>query len=186
MENIINKVKETIKIKPNAIIGIDGCCASGKTTLAAQLAEHSDAQVIHMDDFFLLPEMRTEQRLSEPGGNVHYERFIDEVISGIESGNIFEYRAFSCKTGRFGESKTILPDKPIIIEGAYAFHPEIPDIFDLKIFMKVDYDTQLKRIFERNGSGALDAFKAKWIPLENKYFSSFNIEAKCDITIENE
>ena len=32
-----------------------------------------------MDDFFLPMELRTAERLEEPGGNVHYERFSAEV-----------------------------------------------------------------------------------------------------------
>ena len=32
-----------------------------------------------MDDFFLRPEQRTEERLKEVGGNVDRERFLEEV-----------------------------------------------------------------------------------------------------------
>lgn len=185
MKNIIIKVRETLAIKPNTVIVIDGCCASGKSTLAAMLAEKFDSQIIRMDDFFLPFEMRTEQRLAQTGGNVHYERFNDEVVSGIKSGKEFDYRVFCCKTGSFSETKAINPDKPIIIEGSYSLHPEIPDIGDLKIFLKVDYNTQLERILKRNGGEALETFKTKWIPFENKYFAEFNIESRCDIIYVN-
>ncbi len=37
-----------------AVIAIDGMAASGKSTLAARLAEELDGCVIHMDDFFSL------------------------------------------------------------------------------------------------------------------------------------
>ena len=37
-----------------AVIAIDGMAASGKSTLAARLAEELDGCVIHMDDFFFL------------------------------------------------------------------------------------------------------------------------------------
>ena len=32
-----------------------------------------------MDDYFLQPYQRTEERLAEPGGNVDYERFKEEI-----------------------------------------------------------------------------------------------------------
>lgn len=184
MESIINKVKETISLKPNAVIGIDGCCASGKTTLAKELALRFNAQVIHTDDFFLLPDMRTPERLSQPGGNVHYERFKSEVAEGINSGKKFDFKPFCCKTCSFGDGIEIDPSKPIIIEGAYTFHPEIPDIYDYKIFVKADYETRISRILERNGADAVESFISKWIPLEDKYFNEFGIESKCDITFE--
>ena len=53
---------------------------SGKTTLANELSEmHNNIPIFHADDFFLLPELRTEERLNEPGGNIHYERMKAEV-----------------------------------------------------------------------------------------------------------
>ena len=56
-------------------LAIDGRAAAGKSTAAALLAAALGAGVVHMDDFFLPAALRTPQRLSEPGGNVHYERF---------------------------------------------------------------------------------------------------------------
>lgn len=183
MKELFNKIEMLIKEKPNAVIAIDGCCASGKTTLAAKLEEDFGFQIIHTDDFFLPPEMRTKKRLSQAGGNIHYERFNNEVINGIKSGKDFKYRVFSCKTGTFNSVKSISPLKPIVIEGAYALHPQFDDIYDLKIFFAIDRQTQLKRILERNGADALEIFKNKWIPFENRYFEAFDIKSKCDITI---
>ena len=57
------------------LLAIDGRCAAGKTTLAAQLARLSGCTVVPMDHFFLRPEQRTEERFLEPGGNVDRERF---------------------------------------------------------------------------------------------------------------
>lgn len=182
MKQIIQKL---ISEKKAAVIGIDGCCASGKTTLANELAKEFGACVIHMDDFFLPPEMRTAERLSQAGGNVHYERFAQEVANGIKSSKSFSYRVFSCKEGCFTKTVCIEAGKPIIIEGAYAFSPKFPNVYDLRIFLKTDRETQLKRILERNGEQALEVFKTKWIPLENKYFAAFDIEAQCDIVINN-
>ena len=181
---MINKIKELLLTKQNPVVAIDGSCASGKTTLAASLANQLGMQVINMDDFFLLPEMRTEERLSQAGGNIHYERFVDEIIGGIKSGREFSYRIFSCKKGGFNGTAVINPQKPIIIEGAYALHPEIPDIYDLKIFLDADLETRLERIEKRNGTEGLEIFKSKWIPMENRYFEAFDIMNKCDIVIK--
>ncbi len=184
MEQLFERIKKIISEKPCAVIGIDGRCASGKTTLASVIAEKFDAQIIHMDDFFLPYDMRTEQRLSETGGNVHYERFNDEVASELKKGTEFVYRAFSCKYGTYDRVNSIMPYKPVIIEGAYAFHPEINLTYDLKIFVQADFETRLHRILERNGAQALEIFKSKWIPLEDKYFDEFRIEEKSDIIIK--
>lgn len=186
MKKIIDKAKQILSEKNRIIIAIDGYCASGKTTLATHLTEVFDAQVIHMDDFFLPPDMRTEKRLSQAGGNVHYERFCDEIIAGLESGEAFTYNKFSCHTDDYSKSELISPDRNIIVEGSYSMHPKIPNIYDLKIFLEADYGTQLERILNRNGEDALEVFKSKWIPLENRYFDEFNIKSKCDIIIKTD
>ncbi len=181
MDNIIKSIEEILKKKSRVIIAIDGNCAAGKSTLASKIAEHFYMQIIHTDDFFLPPSMRTIERLSKAGGNIHFERFNSEVISGIESGNNFIYRIFNCKNGEYSQSDIIYSDKSIIIEGSYSLHPEIKDVYDFRIFLEVDSKTQLERILNRNGKEALKVFKEKWIPMENKYFEAFNIKSKCDL-----
>ena len=74
------------------VIVIEGRSGSGKTTLSSMLAKELNASVVHMDDFFLPLSLRSEERLSEPGGNVHYERFMEEVLPFIRSG-----KPFSCR-----------------------------------------------------------------------------------------
>ena len=57
------------------MLAIDGMSASGKSTLAQEVADKYGGSVVHMDDFFLPAELRTNKRLETPGGNIHYERF---------------------------------------------------------------------------------------------------------------
>ena len=67
MGNRIDKVLQALEEIPGEVkvIAIDGRCASGKSTLAQQLAGLTGAGIIHMDDFFLPRELRTEERLTE-------------------------------------------------------------------------------------------------------------------------
>lgn len=183
MNKAINEIKKLLVQKPNAVIGIDGNCAAGKSTFAATLSKQFGFQVIHTDDFFLFPEMRTTQRLSTPGGNIHHERFVNEVIDGIKSKTEFLYGVFDCRKGKIDKYLTVDPSLPIIIEGAYSLHPKFFDIYDLKIFFEIDKKTQLERIEKRNGCEALKTFCSKWIPLENKYFEFYGIKEKCDLCI---
>ena len=88
-ENIkqnLKRILDVINTSPQEVYvaAIDGRCASGKTTLAKALAKETGAGVIHMDDFFLPEELRTKERLSSPGGNVHYERFREEVLENLK------------------------------------------------------------------------------------------------------
>lgn len=163
------------------LIAIDGRCGSGKTTLSTYLSlmfQHS--MVIHMDDFYLPKPLKTTTRLKIPGGNVHYERFLEEILLPLTEGRPFVYNKYSCITQEI--SSTTIHDLPplIFIEGSYALHPTLNNYYDLKIFLTVDDEVQLKRITARNGlEKALD-FKNIWIPLEELYFATFDPYTLCD------
>lgn len=184
MERIIYEIRRLLGKKPLAVIAIDGPCASGKTTLAREISKKIPSIIIRTDDFFLPPEMRSEERLSQPGGNIHYERFAEEVVGGIKSGKEFSYRVFSCESSDFVAEKHIDPTGLIIVEGSYSLRPDFEEIYDLKIFVKADYDKRIERIRKRDGEEKLRVFKEKWIPLEEQYFEYYGIEQKCDIVIK--
>ena len=178
-EAIIEKISQLAKIKDPLLAAIDGRCASGKTTLAAELEKRLGCQVVHMDDFFLQPFQRTEQRLALPGENLDHERLLREVLLPLSRGESARYRPFRCHIGDFEQPFSVSPKGVILFEGSYSCHPSLEKFYDLKIFLTVSPKQQLKRLEIRNPE-RLEAFKTRWIPLEEKYFSHFDIQSKCD------
>lgn len=172
--------------KTERIIAIDGRCAAGKTTLAAWLSEKLGGDVIHMDDFFLPLELRTKERSAEAGGNVHYERFISEVLPQLKERKSFSYQRFDCSQMALGKQVPVKNKGIILVEGAYSCHPVFGDYMDRKIFMDIDRNTQEERILFRNGKERLQDFKEKWIPMEEAYFAAFSIEEHADYFIKPE
>ena len=163
--------------KKHIVISIDGNSASGKSTLAENLANLLNGEVVHCDDFFLPQEMRTDKRLSEIGGNIHYERLKEEIIDKLRKPTVISYKAYNCQNSSF-KNKFLMNKKIIIVEGAYSSHPYFGNYADFKIFLKVDEETQKERILKRNGEEMLKRFINEWIPKENKYFNEFKIEEK--------
>ena len=180
LNNILNIIT---KLKQPSIIAIDGRCASGKTTLSNQLKNELDCNIIHLDDFFLRPHQRTEERFKTPGSNIDYERFLEEVLIPLKKNCAFSYRPYDCKLQKLADKITIIPKNMTIIEGSYACHPKFIDFFDFKIFMDINHDEQLKRIERRNGKIALKQFSEKWIPLEEEYFNFYKIPENCDLVL---
>lgn len=170
-----------LKSKDRVLVAIDGKCGSGKTTLASYLSENYDCNVFHMDDFFLRPEQRTPERFKEAGGNVDYERFKAEVISGLESGHSFEYKPFSCAKMALDPPVLVCPKKLNIIEGSYSLHPTLSAHYDFKVFLTIDDEKQQVRILNRNGPEKLKRFIEEWIPRENQYFEAMGIISLCDL-----
>lgn len=168
--------------KERVLIAIDGFCGAGKTTLGEMLAERYGCTLFHVDDFFLRPEQRTEHRYAEPGGNVDYERFREEVLLPLKAGKPFAYRPFDCKTLTLKEPVSVKPGALTVVEGSYSQHPYFEDPYDLKIFLTVDPSVQRRRILERPAFLHRQFFE-KWIPMENRYFEAFQIAEKADIKL---
>lgn len=180
MDAIFEAIDALLLKKPRALVAIDGQSASGKTTLAEEIRGHFGGNTYHMDDFFLPPEKRRAVRLSQPGGNVDYERFAEAALAPILAGVPFSYRPFSCKTGALSSPVSVRPAKLEVIEGAYSQHPYFCDPYDLKIFLGIDEEIQRARILKRNGERA-EMFFSKWIPMENRYLAFFSIAAHAQI-----
>lgn len=127
MEEILSclrkQIDDLLKTGRQILIGIDGNCTAGKTTLAAVLEKEYDCNVFHMDDFFLRPQQRTAERYVEPGGNVDYERFQEEVLIPLKKGSAFSYCPFSCKTFSLSDAVEVTPKALNIVEGTYYLHP---------------------------------------------------------------
>ena len=182
------------------VIAIDGMAAAGKTTAALNLQQEianecgfvtkeeiaQKIKIIHMDDFFLPGELRTEARLNEAGGNVHYERFKEEVAMNLQKNCEFEYRIFDCHVMDYVRSEKIdALTEVVIVEGAYSLHPYFGKYYDQSIFYETDVKTQKERILQRNGAKQWEMFKTRWIPMEMRYFEKFGIREKCDSIVKN-
>ncbi len=176
-------LKEIKRTKPHVIV-IDGPCASGKTTLVDDLRKRIDFSIVRMDDFFLPPGLRTLERCSEKGGNIHYERFIEEVIRPIEEKRSFSYRRFSCATLSYSGLVDVDIEGLIVVEGSYSLHPKFPPYWDLSFFLTVDEAEQIRRLSLRSGE-KLNDFLTKWIPLEREYFDSFAIEKRASFILQH-
>ncbi|MCQ2506932.1 MAG: hypothetical protein MJ113_07160 [Lachnospiraceae bacterium] len=180
---IISNICNALKQKGHIIVAIEGRAASGKTTATCFLDDIFYLNVIRTDDFILPEEMKTARRMEEAGGNFYYERFCEEVVPFIKGTKKFTYNVFDYKTQSYTKTVTVCPRPVTIVEGAYSCHPNIGNIYDLKIFMTIFKKEQNKRILMRNGEEGLKKFVKEWIPLENKYFENFSIREKCDIVL---
>ncbi|MCM1174795.1 MAG: uridine kinase [Blautia sp.] len=171
--------------KAPLLAAVDGRCGAGKTTLAAWLQKKSGWDVLHMDHFFLRPEQRTKERLSTPGGNVDYERFLEEVLLPLKRGEeeIF-YRPYDCHRQEMADPVLIRPGKVCLVEGSYSCHPALWDKYDLHVFLTIDAQEQMRRITRRNGADSAKVFRERWILLEERYFAAYRIEERCGLRLE--
>ncbi len=151
-------------------IAIDGQAAAGKTTLGNRLFEvyQKKANLFHTDDYFLPLARKTEERLNEPGGNIDYERFRQEILDQLPSDSL-TYFPFDCRTQTRKAGISVEKKEINIIEGAYSLHPFFGKAYDLRILLRINEKTQKQRIQKRNAALIAQKFFNCWIPLENRY-----------------
>lgn len=161
-------------------LAIEGGSASGKTTLSKLLSDVYGCEVVHMDDFFLQKAQRTPQRLAEVGGNVDYERFLQEVTPFIAGESEFSYRPYNCHTFAYDEART-LPQSPLrVVEGCYALHPKLSGVYNCRVFLHTGAAAQSARILARSGAEMHTRFMGEWVPKENAYFEWAGTRSQCD------
>ena len=188
-EELLEILKKTLEdrrknnIEGRYVVAIDGNCGSGKTTGVRMIANALGCEIIQMDDFYLTPSMRTEERRNEPGGNVDYLRFAKEVLPYVKGKNPFKYGKYQVETDSIIDEIEIKNPEIVLIEGAYSMRPEFREYYDLKVFSNASRELQIERLTKREGEYVKEYINL-WMPLENKYIKYFNLKEICDIIID--
>ncbi|MFD6426899.1 uridine kinase [Streptomyces sp. NPDC060198] len=119
------------------LVAVDGAGGSGKTTLAAAVAEYvGDCAVVHGDDFYRpMPDHERDGLDAEQG----YHRYVDrqrlrlEVLEPLRSRQSARYRAYDWATGQLGSLQEIVSTSVVIVEGVYSARPELSAFYDLTV-----------------------------------------------------
>ena len=174
IERILGDIGKTVK-KGRIVIAIDGKCGSGKTTLASELQKHIDCSVVHADDFTVPFEMKTPERLSLPGGNLHSERMIEELFERLDQ-DVIEYHPFDYSIGRIADRLERVDRDIVIVEGSYSLLPCFWPYYDRCYIIDAPLDVRLERIRKRVGEERYRMFLERWIPLENLYWDTYRFD----------
>lgn len=169
-----------IQTKPNVVLAIDGPSGSGKSTFADQLQRDFGCTVFRIDDYFLPDSMKTEERLSEVGGLLDYERFQQEVLEHLH-GNTIKSNHFNCKTQQLEQRDAVRRTNVVVVEGVYSMHPRFRPYYDYMVFLTVDSDVQINRILKRSNKEKLLRYQTEWIPRENSYFDTYSVKEAADV-----
>jgi len=140
------------------IIGIAGGTGSGKTTVVQQIVEElpeDEVCIISQDSYYKdTSDMTYEERVRI---NFDHPQAIDfdllvAHLKELRKGNAIEQPVYSfVEHNRTGETVTTYPKKVIIVEGILILtHPEIREMFDVKVFVHADSDERLIRRLKRD------------------------------------
>ncbi|MDT0687446.1 uridine kinase [Autumnicola psychrophila] len=140
------------------IIGIAGGTGSGKTTVVNQIVEelkNDEVDIISQDSYYqdtshLSYEERVKINFDHPK-SIDFDLLVNH-LKELKSGKAIEEPLYSFKEhNRTGETRTIHPRKVLIVEGILILtHPDIRELFDIKIYVHADSDERLIRRLKRD------------------------------------
>lgn len=140
------------------IIGIAGGTGSGKTTVVNQIVDElptGEVTVISQDSYYrdtshLTYEERVKINFDHPK-SIDFELLHDHLIA-LKEGLTIEQPLYSFKEhNRLQETVTTKPRKVVIVEGILILtHPEVRELFDIKLYVHADSDERLIRRLKRD------------------------------------
>ena len=140
------------------IIGIAGGTGSGKTTVVKQIVDElpvGEVTVISQDSYYrdtshLTYEERVKINFDHPK-SIDFE-LLEKHLIALREGLTIEQPVYSFKEhNRLDETVNTKPRKVVIVEGILILtHPEVRELFDIKIFVHADSDERLIRRLKRD------------------------------------
>ena len=167
------------------LVAIDGRSGSGKSTLAARLTERLPAALLDGDGFFA---GGTALRCDSPEQRAHDcidWRAQRTVIERLRGGHSASYHAFDWEAfdgSRMAET-TIVEARPVILlEGVYSARPELADLLDLRLLLRVS--DELRRARLRAREHGLGPWDLQWHEAEEWYFAQRAPLASFDFVVD--
>jgi uridine kinase len=204
IQQLADKITEVQKDSP-VLVGIDGIDASGKTTLADELADElkkSNREIIRasIDGFHNSEKIRYSKGQNSPEGyyfdSFNYKSVQEFLLNPLHSGDLkYKPVAFDYLNNRDVVSNCIEATRNaiLIMDGIFLFRPELIKYWDLKIFLDIDFKvvTQraIKRLAEKKHIGSkediLDKYNKRYILGQKIYLGNEEPRKKADIIIDN-
>jgi uridine kinase len=142
-------------------VGIDGCGAAGKTSLAAAIAVAvPSVVVVSVDDF-------SGPRIAE----WDWDRFAAQVVRPLLAGRPARYQRWDWDTDAGAEWHDIEPGRTVVVEGVSSTRREVAVPWDLTVWVDAPRAVRLARARERDGDAMLGRWLDDWMPSEEAYIA---------------
>lgn len=76
---------------------------------------------------------------------------------------------------------------PLVADGVFLFHPDLRDLWDLKIFLRCDRDVALARAIARDESwmeNVRERYATRYVPGETQYLEEVGPAALADLVVD--
>ena len=184
------------------LVGIDGFTAAGKTSFGQELAEWisvAGRPVLRatLDDF--KKPWRDRHLYDRESGEGYYRNAYDyEAVKRLLLEPCRSSGATSCvlcsidpltQRDHSSEATPLLADAVLIVDGVFAFRPEINEYWDFRIWLQVDAELSVRRGAERDQnwarSEAESIHRDRYLVAEGIYLQEVDPLRMMDVVIDN-
>ncbi|HET7325749.1 MAG TPA: 4-amino-4-deoxy-L-arabinose transferase [Nocardioidaceae bacterium] len=159
------------------LVLLDGPAGSGKTTLAAGLADElPDSVVVHMDDLY----RGWETDFAE----VH-NRVRGQLVEPLAAGQPARYQRYDWDAGAFGDWVDVPVPGVLILEGVGSGARALDDVSSLLLWIEVSADMRVRRGVERDGEAVLPQWLA-WMRHEAAEHARQATRERADIVLRGD
>jgi len=165
------------------VIAIEGFGGSGKSTIAEKLAhELGGAYVVGIDDFIVKEKLA---ETSWDGGAFDRKRLEQQVLRPLSEGKHASYQKLDWAANTLSKPVPIPNVDYVIVEGITAYHPDIAQYYDFKIWIDTPLEVAQKRGHAREGSNENAQHWDLWTENDRRYQQRYHPERQADYTITN-
>ena len=185
-------------------VAIDGIDAAGKTTLADELAvilQASGLPVIRasLDGFHNSRRQRYRHGSDSPEGyyldSFDYPALQAALLDPLGPGGNLHYQRGVFDFMRDEKIEALIEQAPansiLLFDGIFLMRPELNQVWDYRIFVKVSFQTALQRALQRDLSlfGSPQAvevrYHRRYIPAQTHYLNTIHPEQLADCIVHN-
>jgi uridine kinase len=159
----------------SALVAVDGVGASGKTTLADELAaavRTRPVTVLHADAFFHPPEVRHARgRYSAEGfwlDAYDYQRMVSAAREPLRV-----------------PARRVDPGTLVLVEGTFLHRQELVGHWDLSVFLDVPLAEARRRMHARAGVQIDERLVTRWLDAQRIYFRAAQPWQRATVVLDN-
>jgi len=155
------------------LICIDGPAGSGKTTLAAAIAERTGAPVVNTDEL-----------MQGWGGFDTVTSQLTTLVTALAENRTGEYHRYLWGQGRFDDAVTsVAPGPWLVVEGVGSAEPAIAAHITALVWVEVDDDLRLARGLHRDGVHMEPEWR-EFMPAEREIFARDRTFERADVLVD--
>jgi uridine kinase len=186
IDELTGEIKRRSAATAPFIVALDGRSGTGKSTLAKELANRLEATAITQDDFYTGGALVDWNKLTAQQKAdlvIDWRRVRQEALEPLRANRQAVWHPFNWTTLEGLAPYTIAaePTKIVILDGAYAARPELSDLINLSVLVRLPDTVRRERLRHREGEDHVMAWQQVWDEAEDYYLAHMRPANSFDI-----